>query len=66
MQLLFCVKEVSKALKIKENRELDENFGCGIRLAKYYTFSWQGYKNVNPKGEENVWLRINQEIQHLY
>ena len=25
-----------------------------------------GYKNVNPKGEEGVWLRINQEILHLY
>ncbi|MCD4754524.1 MAG: hypothetical protein K8R75_01780 [Deltaproteobacteria bacterium] len=54
------------ALKIKENSRLDENSGRGIRLAKYYTFSWQGYKNVNPKGEEGVWLKINQEILLLY
>ena len=65
MYLLSCIKEVSKALKIKENRRLDENSGRGIRLAEYYTFNWQGYKNVNPKGED-VWLRINQEILHLY
>ncbi len=54
------------ALKIKENSRLDENSGRGIRLAEYYTFSWQGYKNVNPKGEEGVWLKINQEILLLY
>ena len=66
MQLLSCVKEVPRALKIKENRRLDENSDRGIRLAEYYTFSLQGYKNVNPKGEEGIWLRINQEILHLY
>jgi hypothetical protein len=26
----------------------------------------QGYKNVNPNGEEGVWLRINQKTLHLY
>ena len=60
------MKKVSKALKIKENSRLNENSGRGIKLAEYSTFSWQGYKNVNPKGEKDVWLRINQEILHLY
>ena len=33
------MKKVSKALKIKENSRLDENFSRGIKLAEYYTFS---------------------------
>ena len=35
---ILCEKSI-KALKIKENSRLDENFSRGIRLAEYYTFS---------------------------